>query len=166
MAQTQPVKAWPRDAGGWRTGWPSQPNRTGHSPHAPLAGSWSRIGTYRQPRSSQPRGQDEWVGGRAYGPGSLHFVNGNQYDGLLQAGRPHGNGRMAFTSGDSYEGQFAEGEFNGVGTYRWKSGDTYTGNWQSGRKEGQGSIAWSNGDRWDGLFKDDKQTEQGELKRH
>lgn len=66
--------------------------------------------------------------GRSNGKGSVHYANGDVYDGELRDGLGEGHGVDVFNGGlDRYEGAFHRGYFEGQGTKTMSNGDTITG---------------------------------------
>lgn len=126
------------------------------------------------------------LSGAMTGDGIIEWVNGDRYEGEMQAGRKHGKGSffwqdgqryegewaddmingvgiLFYTNGDRYEGSFKDGEPHGTGKYTLQNGDVYIGAWVAGNKHGQGRLTWSNGDYWEGEFRDDQQTANGKM---
>ncbi len=124
--------------------------------------------------------------GAMTGEGTIEWVNGDRYEGMMMSGRKHGKGiftwsngqrydgewaddmingkgAMYYTNGDRYEGTFKDGEPHGTGTYTVRNGDVYTGAWVSGNRHGFGRLTWTTGDYWEGEFRDGKQTDNGRM---
>lgn len=64
------------------------------------------------------------------GQGVLQYVNGDIYRGAFQADQPHGEGVMAYASGDVYTGSFVNGRPAGSGHMRYVDGREFRGHWQ------------------------------------
>lgn len=102
------------------------------------------------------------VDGKASGYGEIIWtvvVDGERatllYTGEKHAGKAHGQGSLHYWNGDRYEGQWQDGYQHGQGTYYWTNGRRYEGQWQDNKMHGQGKIFLANGDRYAGQWQDD-----------
>ena len=94
-----------------------------------------------------------WRDGRAYGAGTMRYVDGTDYQGNFVDGLPDGEGIANLRNGDRYEGQWHHGNFDGAGTLRHPNGSAYQGNFREGKKDGKGAHIGTDGKRLEGEYR-------------
>lgn len=97
---------------------------------------------------------------------TLHYSNGDIYEGETVYFLRHGEGKMTYSGGDVYEGDFFFDDMEGKGTYTYLSGDQYVGEFSANKKNGKGVYTWaalSDGtfDSYEGEYVDDMRDGKG-----
>lgn len=85
------------------------------------------------------------------GNGTLHYVNGEKYEGQWKNNFAHGHGSITFAGGDKYVGDWVDGKKTGVGELFYENGDKFRGNWLNDRANGEGVLEYVNGDIYEGV---------------
>jgi len=125
----------------------------------------------------------EWE--RLHGNDTVHFENGDVYEGAFEKGRRIGKGKLVWSNGDSYEGDFLNGygngkglfdsvsnswehegdlingQFHGVGVRTWTNGSKYSGEWSNNRIQGNGTFTTVDGYEYKGQWAAGKRTGKG-----
>lgn len=91
---------------------------------------------------------------------TLHYSNGDVYEGETVYFLRHGEGEITYSGGDVYRGEFVFDDMEGEGTYTYLSGDVYKGEFADNKKNGKGIYTWaplSDGtyDVYEGEYADD-----------
>ena len=63
------------------------------------------------------------------GQGTMHFANGESYEGDWEADDMHGEGVYRCSRGSQYHGQWARNQKHGRGQYCLANGAIYEGDW-------------------------------------
>lgn len=100
--------------------------------------------------------------GRLKNTKTIHFANGDVYEGDLVDGKRAGQGKYTFANGDEYVGSFLENEMHGHGILTYANGDSYEGDFAYGKREGNGRIAYADGSTYEGKFQEDRKHGYGE----
>jgi hypothetical protein len=98
----------------------------------------------------QPNGSFEGTlrGGKAEGPGTLHWPDPTIYTGAFHDGLPNGTGKEVDPAGDGFEGEFRDGQFTGHGVLNSEYGVRYEGEFLDFHLHGGPVvITFPNGDR-------------------
>ena len=133
-------------------------------------------------RSGAKRGRrnqvDETSDGWAVRDGNVYFLNGDRYDGPLEAQIMHGRGTYYWRDGRKFEGDFSHGlkegqgqfwgtdlkkyigefvndKIEGFGVMEMPDGQIYTGHFANWTRFGTGNLTWRNGDVFVGEWTDD-----------
>ena len=98
----------------------------------------------------------QWGKGLVGLPGfkSLHFENGEKYEGQLLKGLRHGQGIYTWRDGTVYSGTWHRDLEHGCGEKRYANGDKYSGSWKNGMYDGQGTYTWRDGSSYAGRWQD------------
>ncbi|KAI9656161.1 MAG: hypothetical protein M1829_000429 [Trizodia sp. TS-e1964] len=79
--------------------------------------------------------------GRAHGPGTFTYTNGDTYTGNFMSNRRHGKGVMISQNKDSYDGDWQDGLMHGEGKFTYhKTRNHYVGGFKNGRRHGKGVM--------------------------
>eukprot|EP00826_Nyctotherus_ovalis_P061102 TRINITY_DN865_c0_g1_i20.p1 TRINITY_DN865_c0_g1~~TRINITY_DN865_c0_g1_i20.p1 ORF type:complete len:387 (+),score=61.38 TRINITY_DN865_c0_g1_i20:188-1348(+) len=78
--------------------------------------------------------------GEQDGPSTMHYANGDIYEGKLRGGERNGKGKLYEAGGNVYEGEWRTNKRKGIGAYYYKDGSKYEGEWKNGEKTGKESI--------------------------
>jgi hypothetical protein len=82
--------------------------------------------------------------GYAEGPGQLSWMNHGKseytFDGTLHAGRKDGPGTVHYANGDRYEGEFYANRLDGRGVFTFANGNRYEGDFVKGMSTRQGTL--------------------------
>ena len=62
---------------------------------------------------------------------TIHYDNGNCYNGSVVKNQPHGFGSMNYVNGDRYEGVWSKGKRYGSGTLYLNNGKIKSGFWDN-----------------------------------
>jgi hypothetical protein len=106
--------------------------------------------------------------GRKHGKGTMHYPNGNVYEGEWSKNTMEGQGKYSYYQGaglepDRYEGGFLNSVQHGEGTYTRRDGSMYRGEWANGKREGFGYYRWADGSEYRGYWKDDERDGFGKM---
>ncbi|XP_041977857.1 LOW QUALITY PROTEIN: radial spoke head 10 homolog B-like [Aricia agestis] len=70
--------------------------------------------------------------------GTVHFINGNLYEGNLLKNRMHGDGCFQWADGTIYRGQFKDNRITGTGIIEFKNNTWYEGEFLNNVRHGRG----------------------------
>jgi hypothetical protein len=90
----------------------------------------------------------------AHGKGKLSYPDGRIYTGLFNQGECV-EATLHYIDGDKYEGHFQRGMFNGLGAYEFADGRRVACQWRENKKHGYGHSLVANGCVYDGEYRDD-----------
>lgn len=90
------------------------------------------------------------------GNGTLHYANGDKYEGSFQNGQKEGKGKYTHVSGSIYFGNWRGDKKDGQGTIKYPNGDQYEGSFTDGMRHGEGIYVYSDGARYQGMWQNDE----------
>lgn len=91
------------------------------------------------------------------GFGTLHFANGEEYNGEVDKGQMHGRGRYLYRNGDVFQGTWVRGRRSGEGRLQYAGGDIFVGTFDGAERRGFGVYYYvSKGCKLEGDWVGDK----------
>jgi len=119
---------------------------------------------YQEIKYNNKNGRKRYIGqvlnGIPEGKGTMHWNNGDRYEGEWKNNKKEGRGIYYLGDGefkgDRYEGDYKNGKAEEKGIYYYANGDRYEGEFKNGKREGKGIYYFANGDRTIVEFLNDK----------
>ena len=103
--------------------------------------------------ASGDRYEGNFIRGKIVGRGSIHFHQGDRYEGMMDGFDRHGVGTCTYGIGQAvYEGQWVKDGREGKGTLTSKSSESYDGDWKADKPHGMGVRTGADGSKEEGQF--------------